>query len=129
MRNNQFYKFLMACSIAAGLNFLSRILLGLFMSYKTSIIVAYLIGIITAYILCHYFVFQPKKNNKKAQIAYFITVNIFSIMLTVTASTYLANHGLWFIHREFTRLELAHFIGICVPMISGYFGHKYLSFR
>ena len=127
--NHQFILFLFVCGVAAAINFSSRILLGLWLAYIPSIIVAYILGIITAYPLCRVFVFQAKKNNPCKQIFFFCLVNVFAILLTTAVSVLLATHVLLFIQDSFTREEVAHFIGIMAPAFTSFIGHRYLSFR
>ncbi|MEM9243841.1 MAG: GtrA family protein [Pseudomonadota bacterium] len=126
----QFMGFLLVCGFAAIVNFGSRIILGVWMSYATSIIIAYILGIITAYFLCRLFVFKQSRNTPYKQIFYFILVNIFAILQTLLVSVILAYWIFaYFIKNQFLREEIAHFIGICVPAFTSYIGHKYLSFK
>jgi putative flippase GtrA len=128
--DKRFAKFLVACGIAAAVNFSSRMLLGLFMSYVASIVVAYILGIITAYILCRAAVFQSTKNSRRQEIFFFILVNIFAIIQTVVVSLVLNDYVfIHVIHDPFLREEASHFIGICFPAFTSFVGHKYLSFR
>lgn len=130
LKNNpEFLKFLLVGGTAAAVNFCSRIILGQFMTYLSSIIVAYMFGILTAYLLCRQFVFQSKKNNTTKEVFFFILVNLFAILQTAVISVLLANYAFSGITNILLKEEIAHFIGICVPVISSYFGHKYLSFR
>lgn len=127
--NRQFMVFVLSCGVAAGVNFGSRMVLGLWMSYAWSIVVAYGFGIVTAYILCRLFVFEAKRNNTWQQMGYFCLVNGFAIILTLVVSLLLYHYVLGFIQRPFVREEVAHFVGICAPLLTSYWGHKYLSFR
>jgi putative flippase GtrA len=127
--DRKFAMFLFVSTIAAGVNFFSRMLLGLTMSYGLSIVVAYIFGIITAYILCRLYVFKSEKNSPIKEMAYFIAVNAFAILLTLVVSLVFANYLLLFIHQQFLREEVAHFIGIMAPAFTSYLGHKHLSFK
>lgn len=126
--DKQFVYFVAACGIAAGINFGSRIAFGAFMSYTDSIVLAYLLGMVCAFILCRCFVFKAKNNNVTKQFAGFCMVNVVGIFLTVSVSLLLANHLLLFVHHRFERLEIAHFIGMATPTVTSYIGHKYISF-
>jgi putative flippase GtrA len=127
---SEFGLFLLLNGIAALVNFLSRIGFGLFMSYFWSIIAAYVLGMITAYLLCRFFLFQSTQNSTKQEIIYFIFVNLVGVAQTVIVSIvlnkYVLNH---FIANSFICMETAHLVGICFPAISSYFGHKYITFR
>lgn len=128
--HKNFLHFLLACGIAAAVNFESRIWIGHYTSYATSIVLAYGLGIATAFILCRCFVFESKKNDTKKQILIFTLVNLFAILQTLAVSLTLDRYilPLW-IHDTFARKEVAHFIGICVPAFTSYIGHKFWSFR
>ena len=41
----------------------------------------------------------------------------------------LAYHLLPWLGVDVLRSEVAHVVGVAVPVVSSYFGHKYLSFR
>ena len=56
---NQFAGFLVAGGIAAVVNFLSRIGFNLFFGYAISIVLAYLTGMVTAFLLNRHGVFAP----------------------------------------------------------------------
>ncbi|MDF1761480.1 MAG: GtrA family protein [Coxiellaceae bacterium] len=127
--NKNFMLFLVSNTFAAAMNFGSRILFGIFMPYAWSIVAAYIVGIITAYLLCRQFVFESKKNKTHHEVFYFVLVNVFAIGVTLAVSLALFNYGLAFIVDRFLREEVAHFIGICAPVFFSYLGHKYITFR
>ncbi len=127
--NKNFLLFLATNTFAAAMNFGSRIVFGLFMSYAWSIVCAYIVGIITAYLLCRQFVFQSKKNKPHHEMFYFALVNVTAIGITLLVSLVMFHYGLSFIHDQFLREEVAHFIGICAPIFTSYLGHKYITFR
>ena len=128
--NRKFINFLLASGIAALVNFSSRILLGIWLSYTASIVVAYIFGIITAYILCKRFIFTSSNNNKYQEVLYFTIVNLFAILITVLVSVAIKGFLVRFTTISgFLCEEIAHFIGICAPAFTSYLGHKYLSFR
>lgn len=119
----------MAGGTAALANFLSRILLGFYLDYVPSIVVAYLIGMTTAYLICRAWVFEAQTNTAIQQIGYFILVNVFAVLQTIVISLIFANYIFSGIADVQLREAMAHFIGICVPVFTSFIGHKYLSFR
>lgn len=125
----KFIKFVLLGGSAAGINFLSRILLGHYMNYITSVIIAYLIGFIVAYFLFRRYVFNPQPQRRHKEVFYFTLVNIAGIIQTTVVSLLCVKYVFAGLQEVFLREELAHFIGICVPTLSSYFGHKYLSFK
>ena len=128
---SEFGRFLLAGGTAAAANYLSRILFGLWMSFAASIVAAYLVGMVTAYLLFRYCVFptsdQPPKIKK--QLSWFILINIFSAVQILIISILLEKYCLQFVSDLLLRQEMAHFVGITIPMIASYFGHKYLTYR
>jgi putative flippase GtrA len=127
--NHSFTKFIFAGGFAALVNFFSRIVLSNYLNYISAIIVAYIIGMITAYAICRLWVFQAKENSSLQQIAYFTLVNIFAILQTLFVSLFFAHYIFINIMDMELRETLAHFIGIIVPVFTSYLGHKYVTFR
>lgn len=58
----------------------------------------------------------------------FVFVNIVAIIQTYYVSIYLYLLLDKYTDWSYSR-EMAHFCGICVPVITSYYGHKYFSFR
>lgn len=126
---HQFSKFLLAGGVAAAANFSSRYFLGFYMQYVPSIIFAYLIGMVTAYVICRLFVFESQKNSMFQQISYFTIINIFAVSQTIVVSLLFSDYVLIIINNLSLRESIAHFIGICVPIFTSYLGHKYVTFK
>lgn len=129
MNHREFIKFLLVNGSAAGINFGSRFYYGTIMAYAPSVMVAYFTGMIFAFIMCRKYVFSSGKNALRHQMMYFFLVNLVGVALAVSVSVIMNDYGLFFLQHGLLREEVAHFIGLCVPAISSYFGHKYLSFR
>lgn len=124
----EFIKFIAVSGLAAVVNFISRILLNDFMGYITAVVCAYIVGMITAFILNKYLVFAVQQGEIQKQAGYFVLVNLIAIVQTVLVSWGLASYILPAIGIQHYSNELAHFIGITVPAFSSFLGHKYLSF-
>ncbi len=127
--SRQFLIFLATGCLAALANFLSRIILNQFFSFSTSVIIAYIIGMIIAYILFRTIVFDAKKSSLRQSIVYFIAVNAIGILLTYVISMFLYFWLFPLILFKFYPDTIAHLIGISVPAFSSYIGHKYLTFK
>jgi putative flippase GtrA len=126
----EFIYFVLACGVAALANFSSRIVFGFLVFYEFSIILAYIVGIITAYLLCRKYVFRSKKNRPQQEVTYFILVNVFAIIQTLVVSVLCCDYlFINFISNLSYRESLSHFLGVCFPVFSSYFGHKYFSFK
>jgi putative flippase GtrA len=122
-------KFILAGGIAAVVNFSSRIIFSLFFHFAVAVVFAYTVGMITAFILCKVFVFEPSGQSTARQFYYFTLVNIAAIIQTVTISVILAKWIFPKVGMNYHSEEIAHFIGIVVPIFSSYIGHKKFSFK
>lgn len=129
MISGQVLRFLLAGGIAACVNFLSRIVLNLWMPYAAAIVLAYVCGMITAFVINRCFVFTQATNKLHHQVLWFTAINIAAVLQTLAISLLLARvvfpHAGFHWHDE----TLAHAIGIMVPVATSYLGHKRLSFR
>lgn len=125
----QFLKFLVAGGVAAVANFVSRIALSHWMPYIPAIVVAYLIGMVTAFVLNRLFVFQSASNGLHSQIRWFTLINLVAVAQTLIISILLARFVLPATALREHSETIAHAIGVAVPAVTSYIGHKYLSFR
>ena len=125
--SKQFLYFIISGGIAALVNFFSRIALNFIFSYEVSIVLAYCFGMLTAYILTRKYVFLSNANIVKSAVK-FIIVNLIAVLQTYFISVYL-NRYFESINFNFYSKELAHMVGIIVPVFTSYVGHKYYSFK
>jgi putative flippase GtrA len=125
---NQFAGFLLAGGIAAAVNFLGRILFNQFLGYVASIILAYLVGMVTAFLLNRHAVFAPSGKSVGSEALWFTVVNMLAVLQTLVISLLLADWALPLLGVESFRKEIAHAIGIAVPALTSYFGHRYWTF-
>ena len=119
----------MVGGLAAGINFVSRIGFSEFVSYRIAIILAYIIGMITAFILSKHYVFEQSGRPFKDELRDFTIVNIFAVIQVWLISVALAEYFFPYIYFNFYPEEVAHLIGLGIPAITSYFGHKHFSFR
>jgi len=128
MNKKEFILFVAAGGFAALVNFVSRIIFNFWFSFEVSVVLAYLIGMITAYILTKIFVFKAKSVGLVSSSIKFTIVNILAVLQTYFISVYLyywLNNNINFDYNK----EIAHFVGIAFPVITSYIGHKYFSFK
>ena len=127
--SRQFLGFLITGGLAAAVNFGSRIVYNLWVDFSLAIMLAYLTGMITAFVLARLFVFtQPTQSLRKSALI-FVAVNGVAVMQTWAISILLAFYLLPDIGVEQFVPEIAHAVGVAVPVFTSYIGHKYLSFR
>jgi putative flippase GtrA len=127
--STQFLLFLATGGTAAAINFASRFVFNQWLSYSTSIILAYLLGMLTAFFLARCFVFKTLQPNAAGQFTKFALVNVLAVAQTWLISMGLAYYVLpAFKVVDYAR-EIAHAVGIVVPVFSSYWGHKHWSFK
>jgi len=124
----RFVLFVLAGGTAALVNILSRIALNWVMPYEVAIIVAYLCGMTTAYLLNRYFVFAASGRGVASEYTRFALVNLAAVAQVWIVSVGLAR--LAFPASGFTwhAETVAHVIGVAIPVFTSYLGHKHFSF-
>jgi len=122
-------RFLIASAVAAVVNFFSRILINLYVNFPTAIVGAYCFGILTAFTLNRRFVFRHSSRPLHVQAAWFVSINLLALAQTLAISLLLADFLLPKLGIHLYKDEIAHGIGLAVPMFSSYLGHRYITFR
>lgn len=130
MLNNEFSRFLLVGGFAAAVNFGSRLVLSdvLSMGYGWAVFVAYLVGMLTAWLLSRLFVFAPSGKHPAHELLYFTLVNIAALAQVWLISVGLAEYLFPAVDFRFHPEAIAHAVGLAVPAVTSYFGHKYFSF-
>ncbi|MCB0272965.1 MAG: GtrA family protein [Bdellovibrionales bacterium] len=127
--SKEFLLFTAAGAIAALVNFVSRIGFNQYVNFSLSIVLAYLCGMITAFVLMKVFVFTSSSNKISKSALYFILINVLAVLQTWIISVGLAYYVLPKLGVAHFILEISHGIGVAVPVISSFIGHKYWTFR
>ncbi len=128
-KSQQFVRFLAAGGFAAAVNFGSRILYNRWLSFSTAVVLAYLTGMATAFVLAKLFVFTESTTSLRRSALYFALVNVAAIAQTWLISMALAYHVLPAVRVTMHSAEIAHAFGVATPVFTSYLGHKHLSFR
>ena len=126
---SRFLRFLLVGGFAAGVNIGSRIALSLWLPYPVAICVAYVFGMVTAFVLNRSFVFAQGADAVHVQAMWFTLVNIAALAQTLLVSLLLARYLLPFLGIVGGAETIAHVVGVAVPIFTSYLGHKRLSFR
>jgi putative flippase GtrA len=124
----RFALFLAASGLAAAVNILSRIAINTVVSYEVAIILAYLLGMTTAYVLTKFFVFLSPDRKITAEYARFALVNVVAIVQVWCVSVGLARLLFPAIGFTWHADTVAHIIGVASPVYTSYLGHKHFSF-
>ena len=127
--SRQFLIFLATGGTAALVNFVSRIIYDQWLAFSTSVLLAYMTGMVTAYVLARAFVFKTSVQPLHRSIAFFVLVNALAIVQTWAISLLMLYQVLPALQIDLLAPELAHATGIVVPVFTSYLGHKYWSFR
>jgi len=124
----QFLRFLLVGGLAAGVNFLSRIGFSHYLDYRWAVFWAYLVGMLTAYLLSRLAVFEPSGKHPAHEMAWFVFVNLLALVQVWGISVGLAEYAFPALGFTWHPESTAHAIGLAVPAVTSYLGHKHLTF-
>ncbi|HWG10801.1 MAG TPA: GtrA family protein [Rhodanobacteraceae bacterium] len=127
--SRQFALFLVAGGIAALANVGSRIIFGYWSTYAMSIVLAYIVGMIVAFMLNRLFVFTTPRNSLHHQVSWFVIVNIAALLQTLVVSLLLARWLFPSFDMHWHVETTSHVVGVLIPVVTSYLGHRYLTFR
>ncbi len=127
--SKQFMIFLLTGGTAAAVNFGSRIVYNQYVDFSWAVIFAYITGMITAFILAKLFVFKESQQSLHRSALFFVLVNVVAIVQTWGISMGLARYLLPYLGVTLYAPEIAHAMGVAVPVFTSYIGHKRWSFK
>lgn len=127
--HNQFLRFLIAGGVAALANFLSRIVFSLYVGYELAIVMAYLVGMTVAFLLMRSAVFSAGQRALGRQVAWFVGVNILAVAQTLVISVLFARWILPMMGIVEEAELIGHAIGVAIPVVTSYVGHRLFTFR
>lgn len=124
----EFLRFLVAGGVAAVVNMAARWVLDLWLGYSASIVLAYALGMITAFLLNRRFVFQPSGRSVGWELFWFTVVNLLGVAQVWAISIGLGDYALPALGVERWAHDIAHPIGVVSPVFTSFLGHKFVSF-
>lgn len=125
----EFSSFLVVGGLAAVVNWFSRIAISAQgVSFEIAIVIAYLLGMITAYLLSRMFVFEKSGRSLSSEIWRFMLVNLFALVVVWIVSVGLESWLLPAIGWTLRPAEVAHGVGVLSPAFTSYLGHRYFTF-
>jgi putative flippase GtrA len=127
--SRQFLVFLLTGGTAAAVNVGSRIVYGLWVDFSSAVILAYITGMVVAFVLAKLFVFKESQQSVPRSAAIFVLVNLVAVAQTWLISMGLAYYILPSLGVTSFVQDIAHAVGVAAPVFTSYLGHKYLSFR
>ncbi|MBM3364769.1 MAG: GtrA family protein [Betaproteobacteria bacterium] len=126
--SREFLTFLLTGGVAAAVNFGSRIVYNRWLDFSSAVVLAYLTGMVTAFILARRFVFTQGSQSVQRSALFFVMVNGVAVL-----QTWVISMALYYLlpMAGVTRWvpEIAHAVGIVVPVFTSYLGHKRFSFK
>lgn len=125
----RFASFAVTGGFAAICNVGSRLLLSKVMRYELAISIAYLIGMIVAFLLARRLVFEASQQPWRHELARFATVNVASFAQVWLVSVGLARYFFPWVNFGWHAESTAHLIGVASPLLSSYYAHKNFTFR
>lgn len=128
MERARFVRFLITGGTAAIVNLVSCYWLDFLISFSSAVVAAYLIGMVTAYILGRLFVFERSGRTIADEFWRFTAVNMFAAAQVWTISVGLADYVFPASGFAWHPLDVAHLIGVAAPAYTSYLGHRHFSF-
>lgn len=125
---SEFGRFLLTGGVAAGVNVAARWLLSHVIGYEAAVALAYLVGMATAYLLSRAFVFARSGRSMADEAVRFALVNVVALAQVWIVSVGLARLVFPAIGFTWHAEDIAHMIGVAIPAVTSYFGHRHFSF-
>ncbi len=125
----QFMFFIITGGSAAIVNFGSRIIYNQWTSFSLAVVLAYITGMVTAFILVKLFVFRESEQPIHHSIGFFILINLAAALQTWLVSMGLAYYVLPAVGINRHVKEVSHAAGVIFPVFTSYLGHRKWTFR
>jgi putative flippase GtrA len=122
-------RFLAAGGVAAAANWGSRFVFSRWMPFEAAVVLAYGVGMITAFVLMRAFVFAAHTRPALPQAGRFAVVNLAAVLQTLVVSVLLARWALPAMGVEHNAEAIGHLGGVLFPVVTSYFGHRFYTFR
>jgi putative flippase GtrA len=125
----QFARFLLAGGVALLCHWLSRFAFNAFVSYGWAIVLAYVVGMLVAFVLNKIYVFPYSERSLNFEASVFFLVNIawFPFVWIIAYAL-----GEWVLADRVPRelaLALSHGFAITLPVFVNFALHKFITFR
>ncbi|MEH6410686.1 MAG: GtrA family protein [Hyphomonas sp.] len=121
-------RYIAAGGFAAGVNWLVRFPLSLFMPFGFAVALATVIGMVIGFFTYKHFVFDRTDRAIWLQVRDFIGVNIVGAAATVIVAVAIRDIPQWPADWMIIIDPTAHATGIALAAFVNYFGHRYITF-
>lgn len=127
--SRQFAKFVVVGGVALGANWIARIVFNQWVGYNAAIVLAYGVGIATAYLLNREFVFPGSKQARHSEVMYFVAVNVGAFPFVWLIAYFLGDALLPRFMDVGLARALGHGLAITTPVFVNFALHKFVTFR
>lgn len=125
----QLLLFLLCGGMAALINMGGRWLLNNYIPYEIAIILAFFMGMTTAFLMFKFLVFHAQGSNRTMRETWrFVLINTVALVQTLIISVGLADYLFMWIGFTWHARDIAHIIGVIVPIFTSFLGHKHFTF-
>jgi putative flippase GtrA len=127
--SRQFGRFLLAGGLAAIVNWLSRFLFNLIMSYAAAIAAAFALGMAVAFVLNKRYVFPYGQRPVAAEMSFFVLFNLAAFPVVWVIAYVLGEQLLPGLLPRQLALAIGHGCAVVVPALVNFVLHKSITFR
>jgi putative flippase GtrA len=123
------FRFLVTGGVAAADNVGCRFVFSHWISYSAAIVLAWVVGVCSGFLLTWLFVFPGSRHSAVKSATIFVIVNLFALLQTWVATLTFAYYLLPALGIDWHAHDIAHLVGVGIPVFTSYFAHKTWSFR
>ena len=127
-RHRQFVRFVVAAGASVPVNLAARVLFSRWVDYGVAVLLAHVVGMVTAYTLTRLFVFERSGRRIRAELGRFALVNVFSATLTWAISVGLVDLVFPATGMHTQPELIGHVIGLGCASVASFVGHRRFSF-
>ena len=98
------------------------------MPFEFAVVAAFFVGLTSGFLLMRLYVFDGKEKPVVPQASKYAFINLLALAQTLIISVLLARWLLPIWGVESAEAS-AHLVGVLVPVVTSYFGHRFLTFR
>ncbi len=125
-----FVRFVLIGGFASGVNLVARILIDTVTSYAVAILLAFFVGLTTAFLLNRMFVFKPASQSQwRGEFFRFLLVNLATLAQVFLLSMLFARVIFPATGMDFHPDTIAHGIGLITPVFTSFWAHRHFTFR
>jgi len=110
-------------------NWLSRFVFNLFMSYALAIVAVYALGMAAAFVLNKRYVFPYSQGTVVAEISFFVLLNVVAFPVVWVTAYVLGERLLPGLLPSQLALAIGHACGVALPALLNFVLHKMITFR